>query len=266
MCISFHPLTPADKSLVQERVYHTECRNCDLNFMNLVSWRFMYDTEVALHRDFLLFRFKADGHLAYLAPVGTGNWKAVLHDMMADAAQLEHPFLMLGVCENALAQLDVTMPGYFYATADRAFTDYIYSREKLASLAGKKLQPKRNYVNRFTKLYPDFTTEPLTSKDIDECIALDAQWVDTKAAENEAGRYTFDAERQSLITALKHWDVLEGRGWYFVSTEKSWHSLTGLPSTTTPLESVLKKPTRLTKEPLPPSTANSCAACHRNSP
>lgn len=212
MCISFHPLTPADKSLVQERVYHTECRNCDLNFMNLVSWRFMYDTEVALHRDFLLFRFKADGHLAYLAPVGTGNWKAVLHDMMADAAQLEHPFLMLGVCENALAQLDVTMPGYFYATADRAFTDYIYSREKLASLAGKKLQPKRNYVNRFTKLYPDFTTEPLTSKDIDECIALDAQWVDTKAAENEAGRYTFDAERQSLITALKHWDVLEGRG------------------------------------------------------
>ena len=101
MCISFHPLTPADKSLVQERVYHTECRNCDLNFMNLVSWRFMYDTEVALHRDFLLFRFKADGHLAYLAPVGTGNWKAVLHDMMADAAQLEHPFLMLGVCENA---------------------------------------------------------------------------------------------------------------------------------------------------------------------
>ena len=100
----------------------------------------------------------------------------------------------------------------FYATADRAFTDYIYSREKLASLAGKKLQPKRNYVNRFTKLYPDFTTEPLTSKDIDECIALDAQWVDTKAAENEAGRYTFDAERQSLITAPKHWDVLEGRG------------------------------------------------------
>lgn len=266
MCISFHPLTPADKSLVQERVYHTECRNCDLNFMNLVSWRFMYDTEVALHRDFLLFRFKADGHLAYLAPVGTGNWKAVLHDMMADAAQLEHPFLMLGVCENALAQLDVTMPGYFYATADRAFTDYIYSREKLASLAGKKLQPKRNYVNRFTKLYPDFTTEPLTSKDIDECIALDAQWVDTKAAENEAGRYTFDAERQSLITALKHWDVLEGRGMVLRVNGKSWHSLTGLPSTTTPLESVLKKPTRLTKEPLPPSTANSCAACHRNSP
>ncbi len=35
---------------------------------------------------------------------------------------------------------------------DREF-DYVYSAEKLASLAGKKLHAKRNYVNRFMNQY-----------------------------------------------------------------------------------------------------------------
>lgn len=210
--IPFHPLTLADKTLVQQRVLHTDCRNCDLNFMNLVSWRFMYDTEVAEYGDFLLFRFKADGHRAYLAPVGDGDWGGVLHDLLDDAQSEGHPFLMLGVCENALAKLDVAMPGYFYATADRAYTDYIYSRTSLATLSGKKLQPKRNFANRFAREHPDYQASPLTEELIPECIELDLQWADNKETETDAGRYTYATERRSLLTAFEHWNELGGLG------------------------------------------------------
>lgn len=213
MRIPFHPLTLADKALVQQRVLQTECRNCDLNFMNLVSWRFMYDTEVADHNGWLLFRFKADGHLAYLAPVGpSGNWKDVLYDMMCDSHTEGHPFLMLGVCENSLAQLDAAMPGYFYATANRAYTDYIYSREKLSTLSGKKLQPKRNFANRFAKLYPSHKVQQLMRADIAECIDLDAKWADAKATVTSAQNYTYEAERRSLLTVFENWEALGGSG------------------------------------------------------
>lgn len=212
MRIPFHPLTLSDKELIQQRVLHSECRNCDLNFMNLVSWRFLYDTEVADYNGWLLFRFKADGHLAYLAPVGNGNWQGIMSELIEDSRLEGHPFLMLGVCENSLNMLDQAMPGYFYATADRNYTDYIYKRESLASLAGKKLQPKRNFANRFANHYPDFETLPLTREFIPQCIELDTKWAGQKEVETDAGRYTYDAERRSMLTAFEHWEDLDGRG------------------------------------------------------
>lgn len=212
MPIPFHPLTLSDKALIQERVLHTERRNCDLNFMNLISWRFLYDTEVADYDGWLLFRFKADGHLAYLSPVGDGDWGEVMAALVDDSEHQGHPFLMLGVCQNALNKLDEVLPGYFYATADRSYTDYIYRRESLATLSGKKLQPKRNFANRFASHYPDFTTAPLTRELIPQCIELDEKWADQKAVETDAGRYTYEAERRSLLTVFENWEALDGRG------------------------------------------------------
>ena len=136
--VNFHPISLSDKNDIRSAVSQTECRNCDLNFMNLMSWRFLYDTETAHHEGWQLFRFKSNGHLAYLMPVGKGDLHHIVPTLMEDAEQQGAPFLMLGVCENNLALLDEAMPGYFYATADRDFTDYIYHREVLATLSGKK--------------------------------------------------------------------------------------------------------------------------------
>ena len=122
MPIPFHPLELADKEAIRKMVHDSACRNCDLNFMNLFSWRFLYDTEVAVYKHWLLFRFKADGHNAYMAPVGNGDWRDIVTEMQADAKALGHPFLMLGVCDTPVACLEEAMPGYFYAKADRNFS------------------------------------------------------------------------------------------------------------------------------------------------
>ena len=137
MSIPFTPLTMAHKALVQHYTLASACRNCDLSFLNLVSWRFLYDTQLAEHRDHLLFRFKANGHNAYLAPLGQGPLAPVLTDLMADAAEAGEPFLMLGVSEPQLAQITEAMPSRFYAHADRAYTDYLYSHAGRQTAAGQ---------------------------------------------------------------------------------------------------------------------------------
>lgn len=212
MDIPFHPLTLSDKQLVQSRVFATDCRNCDLNFMNLVSWRFLYDTEVADCCGWLLFRFKANGHLAYLPPIGEGDIAKMVKMLLDDADKQGHPFLMLGACENMLARIHAAMPGHFHATADRGYADYIYLREKLATLAGKKLQPKRNFANRFTNRYPNYTTQPITREIIPQCIALEEKWASQKTNGNEAELHAYEAERRSLLTAFDNWEALDGRG------------------------------------------------------
>lgn len=204
--IKFQPIALTDKNIIQSHVYDTICRNCDLNFTNLMSWRFLYDTEIALHDDWLLFRFKADGHPAYLAPVGNGNLAPVIADLIDDAHTSQHPFLMLGVCEHSLTAIEAAMPGHFYARADRSYTDYIYRREALATLAGKKLQPKRNHANRFARLYPDHEFLPLTPRLFDECLQLETLWSQRQAESNS--RLSHADEQRSVSYVLDNWEAL----------------------------------------------------------
>ncbi len=205
--IDFHPITVADLDMVRSHVWSTNCRNCDLNFTNLIGWKFLYETEVALWQNFLLFRFKSEGRNAYLAPVGNDDWREVLAAMVDDAERKGEPFLMLGVCENALARLNATMPGRFHAEADRRFSDYIYRRDTLAALAGKKLQPKRNHINKFQTLYPDHEYRPLTPQDFSECLALEEKW---RKAKDNGSESTF--ERRFIETSFSQWAHLDSSG------------------------------------------------------
>ena len=84
MSLDFHPLSLADRSLVWKYTENAGRRNCDLSFANLYAWRMLYRTEVAEWGGFLVFRFYADGHLAYLMPVGEGDWCAILQALKED--------------------------------------------------------------------------------------------------------------------------------------------------------------------------------------
>ena len=211
--LKFHPISLNDRADIVHSVQNTECRNCDLNFMNMMSWKFLYDTETVRYDNWQLFRFKNNGHLAYLIPIGKGDLREILPVLMDDAQMLNAPFLMLGVCEHSLSLLDEAMPGYFYATADRDFTDYIYLRQSLATLAGKKLQPKRNHCNKFEAAYPNFSYEELTPAVFDECVKLEQQWTADKIAEYTPQMlHEMEDERRSLSYVFDNWEQLGGYG------------------------------------------------------
>ena len=210
--IPFRPLTVQDKLLVERYVFPSEMRICDLGFVNLISWQFLYDTEIAVYKDFLLFRFYTDGHLAYLFPVGNGNYKEVVEAMMEDANALGHAFLMLGVCEADFAKLDASMPEHFYRTSDRCYFEYIYLRQSLATLSGKKMQAKRNYVNRFINQYPNYAFKHLTPDMFAKCLELDRYWMQSKRFETIEEEKESANERAALENAFRYWTSLNAQG------------------------------------------------------
>lgn len=207
----FRPLTLADKPIVEQFTLKSECRNCDLNFMNLMSWRFLYDTEIAVVRGWLVFRFYADGHLAYQIPVGEGQWADILPLMIEDARHMGHPFLLLGVCQRFVDELERDFPDYFQFVVKREYADYVYSRESLATLAGKKLQSKRNFVNRFVREHPNYSYRPLEEADIPLCLSLEEQWQQYKEEEGQRTS-AYDNELRSMRYVFDHWKELGGRG------------------------------------------------------
>lgn len=203
--LTFKEITLQDKDLIQSFTLDSPRRNCDLSFTNLCSWRFLYHTKYAVYDGFLILRFYAEDELAYMMPVGNGDLRKVLEKIIEDAREQGKPFIMLGVCPVMKEDIESAMPGQFTFTSDRDYADYIYLREDLATLKGKKFQSKRNHINRFLKTYTDYEYKPITPELIPECLALEAEWCRANNCQEEKA---LAAERESLTYALNHFEEL----------------------------------------------------------
>ena len=198
-------MTAADADLLRSFTMESKCMNCDLNVANLCSWQFLYHTEYAVVEGFLVLRFVLDGHVTYMKPIGKGDLRRVLELLMADARTLGDAFRMACVCPCAQGMMDESMPGAFAYTINRDKSDYLYLREKLVTLSGKKLQPKRNHISKFKRSYPNYEYRPLTSELVPDCIRLGEEWCRTNDSRMQ---YAMQAEQRMIAYALSHIDEL----------------------------------------------------------
>lgn len=202
--ISFKDIELSDKELITSYTLNSHQHNCDLSFSNLCSWRFLYNTQFAVHEGFLILKFWAQGELVYMIPVGNGNLKRVLNDMIADANQEGENFCMLGVCSDMRAKLEAITSGKFHFELNRDYADYLYLRTDLTTLAGKKFQAKRNHVNKFRRTY-NYEYVPLTTDRIQECLDLEEEWCRTNDCDEHEGTGN---ERRALNYALRNFEAL----------------------------------------------------------
>ena len=223
--IKFSDVTTTDQAFIQQYTLWGRRKNCDLSFANIISWRFLYDTQYAIIDDYLIFRFHAGRHLAYMAPIprpqaqGDGTYLvpegircpvSVIKQMREDSIAMGHPFLMVGVGRDLVELLEEALPGVFVCSPQRDFFDYIYSRDKLSKLSGKKLQSKRNHINKFKTLYPDYEYRPLTKDLIPQCLELEARWRKNmyEAAEKNSEELELSEELRSMTRTFLYWDHL----------------------------------------------------------
>ena len=205
MTIPFRPITAADADLLRSFTMESKCMNCDMNVANLCAWQFLYHTEYAVVEGFLVLRFVLDGHVTYMKPIGKGDLRPVLELLMADARSLGDTLRVACVCPCAQALMDESMPGAFTYTINRDKSDYLYLREKLVTLSGKKLQPKRNHVSKFKRTYPNYEYRPLTPDLVPDCIRLGEEWCRTN---DSCMQRAMQAEQKMIAYALQHIDEL----------------------------------------------------------
>lgn len=209
MQIDFKPITIDDKEVITSFTLPSPLRNCDLAFSNMCSWRFLYQSEYAVYKNFLLIRFyieeKNRKRIAYMRPIGNGDFRDALLQLEEDSWQHGHPLLMLGVTPISKDLLEEAFPGEFSYIPERDYFDYIYLREDLATLKGKKFQAKRNHVNKFKKQYA-YEYEPLTAELVLECLEFEAKWYKANRTDDDQEELT--DERKSMIFALNHFKEL----------------------------------------------------------
>ncbi len=207
MDIPFKPITINEKELITSYTIPGNYMNCDLSFANICSWQFLYDTEFAVVDDFLLIRFwiEEKKRNAYMIPMGRGDIRPYIDLLEADSLHLGHPLCLLGITSDAKNVLETAMPGKFVYIPERDYSDYIYLREELATLRGKRFQSKRNHINNFNKQY-DYRYVPINEKLVPECLELECRWYE--ANRSDADDEALRDERESMIFALRHFREL----------------------------------------------------------
>ncbi len=210
--IPFKPVELADKAAIEAYTLKSECRNCDMSFANIFSWRHFHQSAWAVVEGFLVIRFLIDGRerVGYMQPIGEGDFFPILPLLAEDAHRNFGQRLRLyGLCREGRRTITDRGTGDFAFDDDRSLSDYIYLAEDLRSLAGRKYQPKRNHLNRFTSRY-NYRYEPLAPKHFAECLRLEAAWraTRTSSGDSEAMRH----EERALREAFDHWAELDLRG------------------------------------------------------
>ena len=173
--LEFKEITMADKDWTTRSMRCSGLRGSEYTFSNLFNWSTTYTVRIARFGDFMLARSGA-ARMHYLYPAGCGDLAGALTAMEADAAANGIRFEMYGIPAEGIEKIEQLYPGRFKFTPVRDNFDYIYSRESLATLAGKKLHGKRNHINRFMAMYPDWRYEPITEKNIEDAKAMNAEW------------------------------------------------------------------------------------------
>ena len=221
--LSFKPLELGDRARIEHYTIPSPLTNCDLAFANMYCWQPTYRSEWTEIDGFLVIRFRIDGgaRVAYMQPVGEGDFTPLLPRLAADAATWGQPLRLVGLTDEAAGRLRalgaapgrLRLPdgvGHPILAADRDLADYIYLREDLCRLSGRRHQPKRNHINRFLAAYPDYRFEPLTPDRFEECMRLEQAWY--RRHEGVDGEEEIQAERQAIRRAFGAFEALGLRG------------------------------------------------------
>ena len=160
-----------DRDLINSYLKYADTRSCEMTFANTYLWSRHYGTGFAIVDDMLVFG-EVDGVYSYTFPVGPGDLRTCLETLMAHCREKEAPFQLHNITKEHFALRDELYPGRFEIRYERDYADYVYEADKLASLSGKKYHSKKNHVNKFMSLYPDWSYEPITKDNVEECFQM----------------------------------------------------------------------------------------------
>lgn len=129
-------------------------------------WGQYATTEYAIFNDTLILKENfIKGGTFFRFPVGDDIDGALL-EIENYAIENYLPLRFIGVSDEFVSYLEKRYL-QIESTFNRDYSDYIYNAQNFLGYKGKALSGQRNHLNKFKKLYPDYTTEILTEDNIE---------------------------------------------------------------------------------------------------
>ena len=200
--IQFHKVRPEDRQAYEDILMNVPERGCEYAFANLCFWG---RQEIAFIEGCAAIFAHVDGRSVYSYPIGSGNRREVVRLILEDAKERGIPCRIGGLTLEDREEMEQWFSQEFLLVPDRDGQDYVYDIDDLADLKGRKFQRKRNHVNRFRAVHPDYTVEPITQENLQQARDLVIHWYDYHR-ENGGGDYLL--EKLAIDRAFRHYEAL----------------------------------------------------------
>ena len=210
--LEFREVTLEDTDRIEACAQAYNYHLCEHCFVDLYIWRSHYNTQICFLDEFLLVKMQdtESGQEMYLAPIGDGDLCRPIEALRQDAQARGIPFVMVSVAEEMIPRIETCYPDGFEFSYNEGSADYVYLSEKLQTLSGKKLQTKRNLVNRFLANYEGrWSYEDITPDNVRDALKFHFKWCELNGCMRDQA---FFGETCAIGIALNNWDALGLRG------------------------------------------------------
>ena len=205
--IEFKRLQLNQRDEYEKILFSCEPRGCEYSFANLNLWG---KQQVAFLHGCVAFFSHFYGRSVYPYPIGQGDKKAVIEEILRDARERGIPCRITGMTDADRAELESLFPGKFILRNDRDGADYVYAIDDLADLKGRKFQKKRNHVNKFRALHPDFEVLEVNTCNMPRIQYMINEWYRIRMREDPEGDYML--ENIALARACRNYAALDMEG------------------------------------------------------
>ena len=175
-------------------------RQCDRSAGATAMWRNYFENSFAVIDGTLVLSTKFKGGICFSFPIGR-NTDGALDALEAHCKELGIPLVFCSVNKSELPVLEQHF-GKITADADRDWFDYLYEKDAMLTLTGRKYGTPRNHINKFKKLYTDWTFEPVNNENIPELIEFTKNF--TFGSEKDESAML---ELQMCIEVLENYDA-----------------------------------------------------------
>ncbi|MBQ4051960.1 MAG: DUF2156 domain-containing protein [Oscillospiraceae bacterium] len=204
--LNFRSVTLSDKDRIEPYYKKRGCAAAQYTFAAGFIWDAGYPLEVCEDDGYLFVRYVG---YSYLCPVGSGDEAAFAAAMAKLEAHCRETGdkLHLHNVPNEEKEMLLRIYGDRLTILDsRDDFEYIYDRQALADLPGKKYHGKKGHVRRFMET--DWEYRSLTAAMADDVLSMHSAW----CRDNDCKGGELCKERKAVRRALDYFDELGLKG------------------------------------------------------
>ena len=178
MILDFKEMSLEDKTLFDNFFNRPSLNLSEFTFTNLFVWSDYRKIKYSLYEDGLIIFAKLNNESYFFPPIGYENINDyaindIFRKMLEYKMDSNFKIKINRVPEVYVNSLDKK---FFNIVEDRDNFDYVYSREELIQLKGRKFALKRNFVSNFFENY-EFEYLQYSDKYYDGCLSLAKEWL-----------------------------------------------------------------------------------------
>lgn len=196
-----------DYQIIQPYLDMANYEGYNSNFVTMMMWNHEYHIQYEIHEHFLVMLHNYKGIYFWAMPFTSPKYYQKAIDYMITYSQNHHfDFMIDCAIEDFVETIRPFYQDKLLFERTPYNDDYIYDRQMLQTLSGKKMQKRRNHYNAFVKEHPDYVYRDLDlTNDFDIILECLSRWETEKDALSE----TMTSEIQGILYLLSSQHLLD---------------------------------------------------------